>query len=346
MTKVTPILSLGSTNEEIIQQEIVKYDLPETKIAEIKTVCDAVSIAGPDDAEGYKKASAYLAKVRKVRTGIEAKRKELKDLPLKLGKAIDAEAKRLTALVQPIEDRLAAMKAEVDNEHARRHAEMMEARKNALLDNGFAFDGFGYKVGMIVVYAQQLEAMTDEELGMWIERGQAEAQRMQAERLAAAAAAQQVTYTAPVPQQPVVNPIPPASFQNTPAPQPLFDDEGFSTAEEPVNNTPPVAMPFTPPPPTKMVFSGGEIVPANGNHVQHEGTVPNNVIPTNPNGYTAPPMAAATQATRVTPHDIANEGARAGFELFRKRLFQFLDTAPPMNRGQMKAEIQNWKIND
>lgn len=327
-----PLVNFGSTDAEIIQQEIQKYDLPEAKIAEIKAVCDAVSIAGPNDVEGYKTVSAYLTKVRKYRTGIEAKRKELKELPLKLGKAIDAEAKRLTALVQPIEDRLAAMKAEVDAEQERQRQAEIQRKKDALMNAGFVFDGFGFKCGMLVIYGQQLDTMTDAELAEWCGRATQEMLRIEAQRKAEEAqraAEQKAVAEGYLPAgsstQSGARMVPEPN-----APAPLFDDNGAPTDPQATTG------PWTPPAPVKMVFDGGEIrpadIPANGNPVQQPAT--------------APAFRPAVNGGELTAQDYANEGTRAGFEQFRRRLFEFLDTAPAMTRGEMKAIIQGWKVND
>jgi phage-related minor tail protein len=88
------------------------------------------------DAENYDASAKALRTVVTTRTGIEARRKELKDPILEAGKTIDAAAKYLTGLVLPIEQQLqakkdAADKIEADRKAAKKAAEEEARRKEA-----------------------------------------------------------------------------------------------------------------------------------------------------------------------------------------------------------------------
>jgi DNA repair exonuclease SbcCD ATPase subunit len=72
-----------------------------------------------DTRENYESSNKVLRTVITARTGIEKRRVELKAAPLKECTDIDAAAKYLTTLVEPIERQLKAKKDVVDNEKAR-----------------------------------------------------------------------------------------------------------------------------------------------------------------------------------------------------------------------------------
>ena len=91
------------TVEDVISTEIKKFNLADAKIAELKEKFKDLSISGVQDKDGYKGVSEAIKVVRTYRTGVEKVRKHIKDDYLKTGRAIDEEAKRLTALLEEIE---------------------------------------------------------------------------------------------------------------------------------------------------------------------------------------------------------------------------------------------------
>lgn len=95
-----------------------------------------LKIQGPDDAAGFEEVHTARMAVKKTRLAIEARRKELKEDALKYGKAVDGEAKRLTAQLEPIEGHLQAeedayKEAKERKRNAARLAAEEEARKQA-----------------------------------------------------------------------------------------------------------------------------------------------------------------------------------------------------------------------
>jgi hypothetical protein len=81
--------------------------------------------------EGYELRRKTIADLRKIRTTIEARRKELKADSLAYGRRIDAFAKHWTAQIEAIENPLVLEKQAVDEakEKAKREAEEAERRK-------------------------------------------------------------------------------------------------------------------------------------------------------------------------------------------------------------------------
>ena len=115
-----------------VSLEAVDYGVPEAKIAEIK---EQTADLDASCADGYKGIKNGLSVLTKYRTSVEKKRMELKRPALEYGRAVDAEAKRITALILDVEDPLRAKKKVVDDmqkkieEEAKRKE---EARVNAL----------------------------------------------------------------------------------------------------------------------------------------------------------------------------------------------------------------------
>lgn len=180
------------TTEEFIADALQQYNLSDARIAEIKAYCDALSIAGPEDAEGYKAVAKALTSARKVRTSIESKRKDLKAVALEYGRAVDGEAKRLTSLVQPIEDRLAVMKAEVDQIAEQKRQARIASIKSQLAGAGYLFDGYGWKIGSLIVYEQQIQDIDEPTLEQFLAQGRAELERLRAEEAARRAEAERI----------------------------------------------------------------------------------------------------------------------------------------------------------
>ena len=71
-----------------------------------------MTIAGIEDKEGYRRVQEGRLLLKKVRTGIEQRRKELKAGALEYGRKVDAVAKELTALIEPTEEKLGAISSE------------------------------------------------------------------------------------------------------------------------------------------------------------------------------------------------------------------------------------------
>lgn len=164
------------TIDEVIKRELTKFNQTDAAIAEINESALALSINGIDDKDGYSRVSESLKFVVRKRNEIEAKRKELKEDSLKYQRAVDGEAKRLTALLSPAEAHLKSEKERIDNEIKRRkEAAELEAqrvlseRKNALHQTGAGLynDEFilrnQYTQSELSIHILNLETLTDEE---------------------------------------------------------------------------------------------------------------------------------------------------------------------------------------
>ena len=142
------------STEEIIQNEIRKYSVADAVIAEYKEKFKGLKIKGIDDKKGYQAVKEARSIMRKLRTGVEDKRKELKADSLKIGAGIDGEAKRLTMLIveveDPLKDKLEKIGTEIQAEKDRIEKEAEEklnARVKELEEVGLKFDGSFYSIG-------------------------------------------------------------------------------------------------------------------------------------------------------------------------------------------------------
>ncbi len=96
--------------KEKIKYEVAKYNVTDAALESLKEQWGSVNLSEGDETlvEAGREA---LAKVGQLRRGVEAKRKELKDEYLEIGRGIDAEAKRIQAIIASVETNL---KAQID----------------------------------------------------------------------------------------------------------------------------------------------------------------------------------------------------------------------------------------
>ena len=180
------------TVEEVISTEIKKFNLADAKIAELKETFKDLEISGVEDKDGYKAVSEAIKIVRTYRTGVEKVRKQIKEDYLKTGRAIDEEAKRLTASLEEIENPLKDKKQEIDDE-IQAEKDRQEAEAQAKTDKrveeleavGIKFDGRFYSIGEdISVDIVTIKDFTDEQFAEFKNRVSAVNDKLQeAERI-------------------------------------------------------------------------------------------------------------------------------------------------------------------
>ena len=180
------------TVEDVISTEIKKFNLADAKIAELKEQFKDLEISGVEDKDGYKAVSEAIKIVRTYRTGVEKVRKQIKEDYLKTGRAIDGEAKRLTASLEEIENPLKDKKQEIDDE-IQAEKDRQEAEAQAKTDKrveeleavGIKFDGRFYSIGEdISVDIVTIKDFTDEQFAEFKNRVSAVNDKLQeAERI-------------------------------------------------------------------------------------------------------------------------------------------------------------------
>jgi chemotaxis protein histidine kinase CheA len=122
---------------EIVSKELVKFgeglpaSLPDY-IQCLESQYLQLTINGLDDKAGYDQVHKARMDMRDLRVKIEKKRKELKEDSLSYGRAIDAEAKRINAMIEPIETYLANQEQAIDTEKERIRRAKEEKRQAVL----------------------------------------------------------------------------------------------------------------------------------------------------------------------------------------------------------------------
>ncbi len=186
---------VGISIDEQIGQALKKMPVSEVTIRALGEEYLPLKTNGIDDKESYQAVYAAHATMVKIRTSVESARKSLKADALKFGRAVDAEAERLTDLSVPIEEHLYKQRMLVDDEKARVKAEKdreeqerLQGRVAKLLGYGMTFDGNIYKRGEIIIIPTILKAMDDEKFTIELARVEADykaelAQKEEAARL-------------------------------------------------------------------------------------------------------------------------------------------------------------------
>lgn len=189
---------MTTTLTEQQQTTAVSFPVADAAIAEMREKYMPLKIAGVNDRAGYVMVRQARIEVKEKRCAVENRRKELKADAIEWGRKVDAEAKRLTSLLTPIEEHLDAQEKAHDAEKERIKREVEESQRRRLQSR---VDAMSKCRGS--VYVASLAAMTDEEFDIALqaaikadeirqqaeaeqkaERDRIEAERREAERLA------------------------------------------------------------------------------------------------------------------------------------------------------------------
>lgn len=149
---------------EYIQTELEKFNVTDAAIAKMEQEFMPLSISGLEDKDGYKKVREARLVVKGKRVEVEKRRKELKEDSLKFGRAVDSEARRITALLEPIEQHLEVQQKAIDDEKERLAAEAQSKIQERLQ----------YRVNVLSAYStqydvQEMMTMSDEDFAIKLE---------------------------------------------------------------------------------------------------------------------------------------------------------------------------------
>ena len=139
---------------------LISYGVEEEFLRKLAEKYGPLTINGLNDKEGLIAVHNARMDLRGLRTDIDKRRKELKSESLAWGKRVDSEAKRLTALIQPVEDRLKEQEDAVKAEQDRLKSERSTLRLQAL--QAVCLPGTLPPVSMI-------ESLSDEEFAALLE---------------------------------------------------------------------------------------------------------------------------------------------------------------------------------
>ena len=165
-------------NEETIKNELQRYNVTDAAIAKLNTDYMALTVKDVNDDEGYKVVKKARIDIKTHRVDVEKVRVQLKAESLEVGRIIDREAKRITALLTPIEDYLSDQEKIVDDEKARlkaeaeaKEAERIQARIDRLEGMGMGLVAGNYKLPYgegVAVPVAILKACTDEQFAQFV----------------------------------------------------------------------------------------------------------------------------------------------------------------------------------
>lgn len=155
------------SSERFIAEQIKQYGYLPEKIKEITDKCNQASIVGIEDKEGYKAVQNTIAALVKHRTGIENKRKSLKQVGIRYNESIDSEAKRLTKVINDLEEKQKAKKKKIDDlllAAETKKTTLIKERKDFLFANGVVFNGQIYRIGDTALNEAHI---TESSEGVW-----------------------------------------------------------------------------------------------------------------------------------------------------------------------------------
>jgi len=190
---------MGATAEAMepaARPELARFSPSDAAIAEMASQFMPLRVEGIDDKVGFVLVHTARMVVKAKRVAVEKTRVDLKADALAYGRAVDGEAKRLTDLMQPIEDHLEEQEMAVVREKARIAKEAEDAKRAALQVRLDAFAIHGAVVNPLVV-AEMSESAFQDAIGavkaVADERARvaAEAARIEAEQAAARKAEQE-----------------------------------------------------------------------------------------------------------------------------------------------------------
>lgn len=120
-------MTTKTITKEPATQSMILYSVTKETISEMSAKYLPLTVAGIEDKEGLKIVHAARLLCRSARVAIEKTRKEAKEESLRYGQKVDAEAKRLTSLIEPIELHLTNQEELVEREIARLAKEKEDA---------------------------------------------------------------------------------------------------------------------------------------------------------------------------------------------------------------------------
>jgi len=177
---ITPTVGTDEA-EKYIKNAVAKFNITDHYLGEIKRKYGSLKITGPEDKANYELAVAGISELRTLRNRVEDKRKELKEFSLTYGRAVDAEAKRITESIVSAEENLRKERQRIDDEKEAIRLAEYQRKVKALTDAGFRFDGQLYIAGDVMLQAKRIDTLDEPTLQNFIESGQRELERIRQE---------------------------------------------------------------------------------------------------------------------------------------------------------------------
>jgi hypothetical protein len=163
---------MEAIQELTIIETPIEFPVAVDQIEKYRESYMSLSIAGIDDKEGYNRVHDARMIVKRSKTSVEKRRKELVEYSVAYQRKVNGQAKQLTALLEPIESHLYIQEKAYDDEVERIKlaAEMaafarLEKRNASLRAIGMVFDeyGEGWHYQDQVITIEDVKGLPDEE---------------------------------------------------------------------------------------------------------------------------------------------------------------------------------------
>jgi hypothetical protein len=156
--------------KDVMSMELVKFDVTEAEISELRSRYMMLTIQGLDDKPGFDAVHRARIDIKTRRVFIEKKGKDFRAKAVAFQKAVLTEEHRLIGLLSPIEDYLSDEESRVEEERTRIKAEadakaaaIIQNRINRLFELGCRFDGISYSYGTLIAPQALIKTCTDEQ---------------------------------------------------------------------------------------------------------------------------------------------------------------------------------------
>ena len=154
----------------------------EQKLKEFEDTYLNIVVADVKDLQGYSFIVDGMKSLKKTRTSIEKRRKELTEPALKYQRELKAEADRLTERIETIETHLDKQKQWFENATKAEQERVFNLRIAQLTENGFELSNGFYIAGAIHLSGGKVKSLDDSEFNFYIEQGKKEKARKEAEK--------------------------------------------------------------------------------------------------------------------------------------------------------------------
>lgn len=154
----------------------------EQKLKEFEDTYLNIVVADVKDLQGYSFIVDGMKSLKKTRTSIEKRRKELTEPALKYQRELKAEADRLTERIETIETHLDKQKQWFENATKAEQERVFNLRIAQLTENGFELSNGFYIAGAIHLSGDKVKSLDDSEFKFYIEQGKKEKARKEAEK--------------------------------------------------------------------------------------------------------------------------------------------------------------------
>lgn len=137
---------MSVTLEPIAETGLTKFSALHAELAELAEKYASLKIAGLNDKAGYKAVHDARMIIRRRRTDVEKTRKDLKAAALEYGRTVDAEAERLTAILEPVETHLQRQEDAIDAEKERIKKAAEDAKSAIIQQRIDSFTRLGWMI--------------------------------------------------------------------------------------------------------------------------------------------------------------------------------------------------------